>query len=119
MWIKRDLKEIVALSHKRNKQRTRGAIILGMVATLFLSITHTVWELASVPSIFVPSHEIIMRLPLAILVGLGFSIIAFKYGKNRQVVICCNCGQTKFADEPKSCECNSVYENIEDVKWVD
>jgi|SRR5579872_6341756 len=124
MRVKRTLEEMREAEARQFWSSTRLAVFAGLICLLVTSLSFGMYERPSGPS-FVPADEIAGRLPLGVVMSLIFGFMVFRTEqknerrKQKQFVVCPNCGAVKVADCQDECSCGGHFERIHEMKWSD
>jgi hypothetical protein len=118
-WKKRSPEEIAAVRRTRQRDRIKGAIILGVLVTLGTSLLFGWREAGDRARVLVPTQEILNRLPLTLVFGIIAALLSYiSTSRKKPTVVCPKCGTLKYSGASAQCPCGGHFENIEEMDWV-
>ena len=117
MWIKKTPAEIVEDSRKRKRDRLKGAIAVGVVTVVLVSITKGWHSVYRGGGFFASADEIPRRLVMALIFGAFVGLLFYRFRPRSRTVVCSSCGKTGFIGDTSRCSCGGQFERLDDVKW--
>jgi len=120
MWVKRTEAEMV----EQRRRQKRDHLWVSVLCAVFIGVLVTFtfgWKTGSQRGLFfVPTDEIMSRLPLAFVFTAVVALMIYKWERPKKSVsmICPKCETAKLHDGQNQCACGCSLEKMDEMKWV-
>ena len=120
MWVKRTEAEMVEQRRRQNRDHFWGSVLCAAFLAALGTCCFGWKEIARRDLFFVPSDELISRLPFSFTFGVVTAFVIYKWGwpKMPTSVLCPKCEITKLEDGQNQCACGCNFEKMDEMKWL-